>query len=83
MFSILGSNVLKPTMARELPAYALAPTSMRVAGEPDLVLDAVERLYGLLGIVEKRKAFSVLASFERPDGMWDCNLDFHCLCSEI
>jgi hypothetical protein len=70
MFSILGSNALKSTMARELPAYALAPTSMRVAGEPDLVLDAVERLYGLLGVVEKREPFSVLASFEHPDGMW-------------
>ena len=57
-------------MARELPTYALAPTSMRVAGEPDLILDAVERLYGLLGVVEKRKPFSVLASFEHPDGMW-------------
>ena len=57
-------------MARELPAYALAPTSMRVTGEPREILDAVEGLYALLGVVELRKQFSVLASFEHPDGMW-------------
>ena len=56
-------------MARELPAYVLAPTSMRVTGEPHDILDAVERLYALLGVVELRKQFSVLASFEHPDGM--------------
>ena len=57
-------------MARELPAYALAPTSMRVTGEPRDILDAVEHLYALLGVVELRKQFSVRASFENPDGMW-------------
>ena len=43
---------------------------MRVTGEPREILDAVEGLYALLGVVELRKQFSVLASFEHPDGMW-------------
>ena len=68
--AILDQVSSQAGMARELPAYALAPTSMRVAGEPCDILDQVQRLYALLGVVELRKRFSVLASFEHPDGMW-------------
>ena len=57
-------------MARQLPDDVLAPTSMRIAGEPCDILDAVEHSYAFLGIVKLRKQFSVLASFEHPDGMW-------------
>jgi hypothetical protein len=60
-------------MAREIPAYALAPTSMRICGEPAQIIDAIERFYGGLGVVEKRKHFSVLATFDHPDGQW-CRL---------
>ena len=57
-------------MARQLPDDVLAPTSMRIAGEPCDILDAVEHLYAFLGVVQLRKQFSVLASFEHPDGIW-------------